>query len=124
LHPGQNNSEQHQKQTKMIAQEPGKHLFLDVTGPFPLSIGRSKYHAKIMGHFSQKMWIAHIKAKTPITDLAKQHLDAMKAQGKLSHMHHDNTPEHGNKLANFCNDPGINQIHHTIHTSQHNGMVE
>jgi len=35
LHAGQGKSEEHQEQTKMITQEPSKHLFLDATGPFP-----------------------------------------------------------------------------------------
>jgi len=70
------------KQMETITQQPGEHLFLDATSPFPLTIGRSKFDVRIVDQFSWKMWTMHIKLKMQITDVVNQHLDAMKAQGK------------------------------------------
>jgi len=86
LHVDQGKSKQHQKAYQNDSQEPNNCLFLEVTGPFPLTIGRSKYDAKIVDLFSQNTWTAHIKTKTQITDLVKQHLlghnESLRENGK------------------------------------------
>jgi len=59
------------KSTKTHTKEPGKHLFLDATGPFQPLLGGSKFDAKIVDDYSRKMWMAHVKTKMQVTDLLK-----------------------------------------------------
>jgi len=113
------------KKTKTEAMAPCKRFFLDATGPFPLSIGRSCFDAKTIDQFLHKAWTAHIKFKVQITDMVKQHLDFMKGQGNhVKYLWCDNVPKHGNKLANICKECGIDIQFTAPYTPQLNGVVE
>jgi len=46
------------------------------------SISNSKFDAELADHYSHKAWTVHIKSKTQIVNLVKQHLDALKGQGR------------------------------------------
>jgi len=106
------------------SQAPGEHLFLNATGPFPQTIGGSKYNAKIIDQFSCKAWMAHIKAKTQIANPVKQHMDTLKEQGKtIQYLCCNNAPKDGSKLATICKEHSIT-IEFTVPYPQQNGVVK
>jgi len=114
------------KATKTKATQPSEWLYLDASRPFKPSIGGSKFDAKLVDYYSHKTWTAHIKNKTQIANLVKQHLDELKGQGKhMKYLQCDNAPKHSAKLNNICKDHSVVHIEFTaLYKPQQSGMVK
>jgi len=113
------------KKTECMATKPGERLCMDLTGPFPLSLGGSRYDAKIVDQFSRKSWGGHLRTKDQVYDILKKHLEYLKGKGMtMQYLRCDNASEQGTKLADLCKSYGITMEYTAPNTPQQNGIVE
>jgi len=113
------------KKTECMATKPGEQLYMDLTGPFPLSLGGSRYDAKIVDQFSRKPWGGHLRTKDQVYNILKKHLVYLKGKGiTTQYLRCDNASEQGNKLVDLCKSYGITMEYTAPNTPQQNGIVE
>lgn len=62
------------KVLRTVATEPGERLYLDITGPFPPSVGGNIYDVKIVDQFSCKTWGAKVKKKSQVLTITHKHI--------------------------------------------------
>jgi len=113
------------KSTKHVAMKAGEQLYLDTTGPFEPSIGRSRFYAKIVNQLSWKSWDGHMKSKDQVYNLLKTHLDIVQGKGiTVKYLQCDNAGKQGGRLVDLCRACRITMEYMAPNMPQQNGAVE
>jgi hypothetical protein len=119
------------KEAKNPATKPGERFFLDLSGPFAPSIGRSKYWLKMVDEFSNKSFDKYIKTKDQLPEEVRKLLTMLFGKGyEVKFLRCDSGGKNVSpELKEICKGGLGNgwfvQIEYTSRdTPQHNGIVE
>jgi transposase InsO family protein len=113
------------KTTSMKAHEKGERLFLDISGPYKMSLKGSKYWLLVVDDKTRKAWSFFIQNKSEAKKATEMLLQLLKgAKVVTKYIRCDNAGENVKGIKELCNTYGI-QIELTPPNSpQFNGVVE
>jgi transposase InsO family protein len=113
------------KPTSNETTEPGKHLFLDTTGPFETSAGGTKYGTHLVDQAARFGWVTHITKKNEVSAMLDTHLAYLHKNGfAIKYLRCDNAGEHQKKLKKVYDSHRIEIEYTAPNTAQMNGVVE
>jgi hypothetical protein len=113
------------KTTLLKAHEKGERLFMDISGPYKMSLKGSKYWLLIVDDKTRKAWSFFVQSKSEAKKATETLLQLLKgAKVVTKYLRCDNAGENVKGLKELCNEYGI-QIELTPPNSpQFNGVVE
>ncbi|MFM5988005.1 MAG: reverse transcriptase domain-containing protein [Sphaerospermopsis kisseleviana] len=103
----------------------GERLFMDISGPYKMSLIGSKFWVLLVDDLTRKAWSFFVKTKNEAKTVTGQLLTLFKGANVVTkYLRCDNAGENIKGLRELCNEAGI-QIELTPpHSPQFNGVVE
>jgi hypothetical protein len=113
------------KTTQMKANKKGERLFLDISGPYKMSIIGNKFWVLVVDDFTRKAWSFFVTNKNEAKKVTAQLIGVLKgARVTTKYLRCDNAGENVRGLRELCHEEGI-QIELTPpHSPQFNRVVE
>jgi hypothetical protein len=113
------------KTTKLVAEEKGERLFLDISGPYKNTVKGSKFWILIVDDKTRKAWSFFVNRKSDIKKVTNNLVLLLKgATIDVKYLRCDNAGENVKGLGEVCRDHGITLELTAPHTPQTNGVVE
>jgi hypothetical protein len=113
------------KVTSSPATRPGERLFMDTSGPFPMTLVGNLYWIKFKDQYSGMSWNAFTKKKFELPIQLGQRLARLKIKGiNVQSLRYDNAGEHGDEVKSICSHFKVRWETTAPNTPQHNGVVE
>ena len=112
------------KATETHATQPGERIFIDTSGPFPSSLGGSKYWRGAVDDYSGFMFMEFGRTKDGMIDFVRKILAILKGKEmKCKFLRCDNAGEHFG-LVDVCNEYGVKIEFTPPYSPQYNGHIE
>lgn len=113
------------KTTHLKATEKGERLFLDISGPYKMSLKGSKYWLLIVDDKTRKAWSFFVKTKAEARRATAALLTLLKgARVVTKYLRCDNAGENVKGLKELCHENGIKIELTPPNSPQFNGVVE
>ena len=113
------------KTTEVKATERGERLFLDISGPYKMSLAGSKYWVLIVDDKTRKAWSFFVMNKNGAKKVASNLLSILKGARVITkYLRCDNAGENVKGLRELCQENGIVIELTPPNSPQYNGVVE
>jgi hypothetical protein len=113
------------KTTSLKANEKGERLFMDISGPYKMSLKGSKYWLLIVDDKTRKAWSFFVKNKSDAKKVTASLLSMLKGASVVTkYLRCDNAGENVKGLKELCNEQGIKIELTPPNSPQFNGVVE
>ena len=110
--------------TESSSQVVGERIFIDTTGPFPMSSGGNRYARGALNDASGYMFLEFGKIKDEMKDFVIKIFKLLKGRNTpCKFLRCDNTGEHM-CLKDVCDEYGVTMEYTPPHTPQYNGRIE
>ena len=112
------------KETDMKATYPGERIHMDVSGPFPTTLGGHRYWVMFKDQYSGMAWNVFVPKKDKVYEVTKEKFYYFAGlKKKIKYFRCDNAKEYG-QILRLCYIFGTTMEYTAPNTPQRNGIVE
>ena len=112
------------KETDMKATYSGERIHMDVSGPFPTTLGVHRYWVMFKDQYAGMAWNVFVPTKDKVYEVTKEKFYYFAGlKKKIKYFKCDNAKEYG-QIQRLCYKFGTTMEYTAPHTPQQNGIVE